>query len=169
MAKQPGKILLGCGKFKINNKEVGLTRGMGSFVVERVYREIVADCDKGQVKGRVVLDESRPKLTMNLLEIIADDLSDVFPATQSTSASGKTMFSAKSEIEDSDFVTVEFIGKTKDGKPVHITVKEAINKENINWAFEDKGEVINTVTFEGSYTDADTATDIEPWTVEFGA
>lgn len=70
-----GEILLGVGKFYIGTSAsdatlVGLTRGGGSFVVERTYREINADNDPGKVVDRVVQDEGRPKMTLNALEFI---------------------------------------------------------------------------------------------------
>lgn len=61
------EILLGAGVFFVGGTQVALTRGGGSFTVERTYREINADGDRGAVKGRVVMEESRPKLTMNNL------------------------------------------------------------------------------------------------------
>lgn len=67
------EILLGVGKFYVGSSSsdavcVGLTRGGGSFVVERNYREINADDDPGAVEGRIVQDEGRPKLTFNMLQ-----------------------------------------------------------------------------------------------------
>lgn len=67
-----GEIVLGVGKFYVGESSsaataVALTRGGGSFKVERVYREINADGDPGAVEGRVVQEEGRPKLTLNAL------------------------------------------------------------------------------------------------------
>lgn len=61
------EIVLGVGKFYIDSNPVALTRGGGSFVVEREYREIKADEDPGIVEGRVVQEGGRPKLTLNAL------------------------------------------------------------------------------------------------------
>lgn len=68
-----GEIVLGVGKFYVGTSStdaalVGLTRGGGSFVVEREYREINADEDPGAVEGRIVQESGRPKLTLNALE-----------------------------------------------------------------------------------------------------
>ena len=68
-----GEILLGAGKFYVGTSSteasaVGLTRGGGSFVVEREYREINADDDPGAVEGRIVQDAGRPKLKFNSLQ-----------------------------------------------------------------------------------------------------
>lgn len=65
-------IILGAGKFYIGETLVALTRGGGQFTVEREYREINADGDRGAVKGRVVMEGSRPKLTMNVLTMLAN-------------------------------------------------------------------------------------------------
>ena len=66
-------ILLGVGRFYVgatesDAKAVGLTRGGGSFVVERSYHDINADDDPGSVEGRIWQDEGRPKLKLSALE-----------------------------------------------------------------------------------------------------
>lgn len=68
-----GEIILGVGKFYIGTSAedaeyVGLTRGGGSFVVEREYRDIAADDDPGSVEGRVLKDTGRPKLKLVALQ-----------------------------------------------------------------------------------------------------
>lgn len=68
-------IILGVGAFYIgtsstNAKKVALTRGGGSFVVERNIREINADDDPGPVKGRLHQEEGRPKLKLVALQWI---------------------------------------------------------------------------------------------------
>ena len=67
------EIILGVGKFKIGTsaedaKAVALTRGGGSFVVEREFREINADGDPGLVEGRIVKESARPKLKLIALQ-----------------------------------------------------------------------------------------------------
>ena len=74
-----GEIVLGAGVFYIGSTAVALTRGGGSFVVEREYREINADGDRGAVKDRVVIESSRAKLTMNILTMLTR-LTDIYPA-----------------------------------------------------------------------------------------
>lgn len=66
------EIILGAGKFYVGSTLVALTRGGGQFTVEREYREINADGDRGAVKGRVVMEGSRPKLTMNVLTMLTN-------------------------------------------------------------------------------------------------
>ena len=68
-----GEIILGTGRFYIGTKaedavKVGLTRGGGSFVVEREFREINADDDPGLVEGRIDKEMARPKLKLIALQ-----------------------------------------------------------------------------------------------------
>ena len=67
------EIILRVGAFYIGTnasdaKRVGLTRGGGSFVVERNYRDINADDDPGSVEGRIDKTEGRPKLKFTALQ-----------------------------------------------------------------------------------------------------
>lgn len=67
------EILLSVGMFYLGMSEedaqyVGLTRGGGSFVVEREFREINADDDPGLVEGRVDKVTGRPKLKLVALQ-----------------------------------------------------------------------------------------------------
>lgn len=64
------EIILGAGIFYIGETAIALTRGGGQFVVNRVFRDINADGDRGSVKDRVSIDEARPTLTMNVLTIL---------------------------------------------------------------------------------------------------
>lgn len=68
-----GEIILGVGKFYIGTSSsdaqwVGLTRGGGSFTVEREQREINADDDPGAVYDRIVQESGRPKLKFKALQ-----------------------------------------------------------------------------------------------------
>lgn len=64
------EIMLGAGVFYVGTTAVALTRGGGSFNVEREFREITADGDRGPVKDRIVMEGSRATLTMNTLQIL---------------------------------------------------------------------------------------------------
>ena len=64
------EIILGAGTFYVGGTAIGLTRGGGAFNVEREYREINADGDRGAVKGRVVMESSRAKLSFNALTML---------------------------------------------------------------------------------------------------
>ena len=71
------EIILGAGTFYIDTTAIGLTRSGGSFTVEREYREINADGDRGAVKGRVVMESSRAKLSFNALTMLTR-LTDIY-------------------------------------------------------------------------------------------
>ena len=77
------EILLGLGVFAIDGVDVALMRGGGQFTVERVFREIPADGDKGGVKDRIVIDEERAKLTMNVLTMLTS-IKSMYPALNET-------------------------------------------------------------------------------------
>jgi hypothetical protein len=78
------EILLGAGLFYIGGTAVALTRGGGTFTVEREYREINADGDRGAVKDRVVMESSRAKLTINALTWLTK-MADMWPGFTVTS------------------------------------------------------------------------------------
>lgn len=73
------EILLGLGVFAIDDVEVALVRGGGQFTVEREFRDIAADGDKGSVKDRVVIDAERAKLSLNVLTMLTS-IKTMYPA-----------------------------------------------------------------------------------------
>lgn len=73
------EILLGLGVFAIDGTDVALVRGGGKFTVEREFRDIAADGDKGSVKDRIVIDTERAKLSMNVLTMLTT-LKSMYPA-----------------------------------------------------------------------------------------
>ena len=79
-------ILLGAGVFSIGGTDVALTRGGGSFVVEREYREINADGDRGPVEDRIVMMSSRAKLKLNMLSFMTR-VADMYPAITAATTS----------------------------------------------------------------------------------
>lgn len=84
------QIQLGVGRFYVGTDEatakyVGLTRGGGSFVVERNFREINADDDPGPVKDRMDIDEARPKLKFSALEWV-DKVTNLYAGMKTVNA-----------------------------------------------------------------------------------
>lgn len=83
-----GEVILGVGKFYIGKssadaKMVALTRGGGSFIVEREFREINADEDPGAVAGRIVKEMGRPKLKLVALQWLTQ-IADLYACVQTT-------------------------------------------------------------------------------------
>lgn len=78
------EIVLDVGKLEVGTstsdaKSVGLSRGGGSFVVEREIREITADDDPGAVEGRLDMTSARPKLTLKALQWLTK-VPTIYPA-----------------------------------------------------------------------------------------
>lgn len=80
-----GTILLGAGIVSIGGTDVALTRGGSQFTVEREFRNINADGDRGTVQGRVVIDGSEATLTLNALTFLTS-MADAFAAISTTTA-----------------------------------------------------------------------------------
>lgn len=156
-------IILGHGIFSIAGIDIGATKGGGQFTVEREFKEIEADGDKGPVKGRISKDKSIPKLTVNALEVIAEDFNKYYSALSVAKEENKITITGKDAIEESDYQTVTWTGKDNKGKAVIITLENAINLENIDWALQPKDEIINSLTYVGTYEED---SDVEPWKIE---
>ena len=154
-------IILGDGAFYINNTLIGLNRGGGQFVVEREYRIIDADGDRGPVKGRIRKINSVPKLTLNALELTLTRLNKLYPATKIT---GDVMEAAENIDDLADYVNIKWVGQTKDGRDVIITLSNAINMDNIDLSMTDKEEIVASVTYTGCYDSLDRTK--EPWSLE---
>ena len=159
-------IILGEGVFSVGSTDIALTRGGGKLVIEREYRQIEADGDRGPVKERVRLVKSVAKLTLNTLEMLPANLIKLYPATQlDTATEGHTKWKGKADVELADYQdTVKFTGKTKGGKPVIITLQNALNLENIDWAMVSKDEVVPQIVYTATYLHDSRTT--EPWEID---
>jgi len=162
------KIMLGAGVISVGATPIGLTRGGSSFTVEREFRNIEADGDRGPVKGRIVVDTEIAKLTVNALELFtAANMSKYYPAVNiNTAGSAEDIMTGTLVIAAGDYNDVTFTGKTKDGKSVVILVEDALNMGNLEWAFEDKNEVVPSLEFTAAYNES--TRDAPPWNVKFG-
>jgi hypothetical protein len=162
-------IVLGDGVFSIGGVDIALSRGGGQFVIEREYRVMEADGDRGPVKGRIRKINSVAKLTMNALELLPANLPKLYPATNLTTTTVAPItdtLKATADIEDADYAaTVTWTGKTKGGRSVIITIENAINLENIDWALADKDELVPAITYTATYLE--TARTTEPWKIEY--
>lgn len=76
-------IIVGSGVLKIGDTSLGLVRGGGQFTVERTFRNIEADGDRGPVKGRIAFDSSVATLRVNMLEIL-NHFVDVYPGVSTS-------------------------------------------------------------------------------------
>lgn len=159
-------IILGDGVFKIGTTAIALTRGGGSFSIEREYREIEADGDFGPVKGRIRKTKSVAKLTMNALEILPANVTKFYPSLTATSTTTTTTFTGAADIVAGDYNdTVSWTGKTKAGKSVIITLQNALCLDGINWDLVDKEEIVPEISYTATYLD--NARTTEPWNIEY--
>lgn len=79
-----------------------------------------------------------------------------------------TKYKGTGSVSIADFKEVKFEGLTKGGKPVVITLHDAINMGNIDWAFAEKGETVAQVVFTACYdnTDEMSSSTEEPWDID---
>jgi hypothetical protein len=164
------KILLGTGVFTVGGTAIALTRGGGSFVVEREYRHIDADGDFGFVEGRQEIDRENAKLTVNGLDMFTvANMPKFYPATTVTAGAGETptidTMTSSLTIAAGDYVDVTWVGKTRDGKAVTITIENGLNLTPLEWNLEDKSEVVPVMEFTAHYAAAARTT--PPWKVVF--
>lgn len=161
-------ILLGHGIFAIGEKAIALTRGGGKFTVEREYRKIEADGYPGAIKGNIVIDSSQAKLEINQLTVVPEDFANYYPGLNvDTATAGTVKITGDHTIKETDYQDlITWTGKTREGKPVKITIKNAINLENIDWEMQDKSEVINKLTYEACFEEGEL--DTEPWEIDWG-
>ena len=159
-------IILGEGVFSVGNVDIALTRGGGEFAIEREYKTVEADGDRGPVKGRIRLVKSVAELKLNALELLPANLPKLYPAMSlDTSDTGKDVLTAATDIVTGDYNdTVAFTGTTKAGKQVYIELQNAINLEKINWKLQDKDELVPEINYTATYLE--NARTTEPWKIE---
>jgi hypothetical protein len=161
------EYILGNGVFNIGGTDVALTRGGGSFTIERDYKLVNADGDFGPVKGRIRKDRSVATLTMNALEVISENIQKMYPAMEvdTTTTPGTATITGAEDIADTDYINVTWTGKDSTGRSVIIDLTDAINLENIEWTMVDKDEIVPQVVYTATYDPTTRTT--EPWKIEF--
>lgn len=157
MAVNKRNVWLGNGVFYFNFGEeseavIGVTRDGGSFTVEKEIKPIEYDGTYGSVKGMNRKVSVVPKLSLNTIEINAENLSKFYAGMKSEAKTGYTEITESLDIADEDYLTnVAFVGQTATGKQVAIIIKNALSNGNLEMAFENKNEVAVNVEFEGCY------------------
>lgn len=167
-------ILLGYGIIKINDQPIGLTRGGSTFTVEREYRNIEADGDRGPVKGRVIIDKEVAKLTVKSLEFFtSEQITKYYPGLEKNAGEdgGSDLtfdeMTSTLSIKESDYLTkVTWEGKTNEGKAVIIQLDNCLNKNTLEWNLEDKNEVVPELIMESHYKESER--NKATWSLKFG-
>mgnify|MGYP003531285222 FL=1 len=157
MADKKQEIILGLGKFSIYDGEtkvpIAYTRGGGAFTVERVYRPITFDGLKAYAsQDMIVIDEENVNMEINMLSIFTDaDLTFLYPAMKHSSDAQGIEITSNDDlaIKTEDYRKVEWEGITNTGKPVVITIENAVNVSNVDWKMTDRDEVLQTISYKG--------------------
>ena len=157
MANKNQEIILGLGKFSIYDGEqkvpIAYTRGGGKFTVERTYRPISFDGLKAYAsQDMIVIDEEHVNMEINMLSIFTDaDLTFLYPAMKHSSDAQGIEITSNDDlaIKTEDYRKVEWEGITNTGKPVVITIENAVNVSNIDWSMQDRDEVLQTISYKG--------------------
>lgn len=162
-------IVFGRGVFKIDGEAIGLTRDGGAFSVEFNNRLINADGDRGAVKGRIHREEATAKMEINHLELLTS-FDKLHPAIKvdTTAEDGYTKITGTGIIDDDkDYHEVTFEGETKDGRELIVTVKDAINLDNLSLDFKDKDDIVDKVSFTATYDPEASDPLAEPWEIKY--
>ena len=126
----------------------------------------------GPVEGRIVIDREVAKLAVNMLELFShEEMTKYYPGMSMTpddegSPTTQTMTSTL-QIAAGDYLDVQWVGATADGKSVTIKIENAINMTNLEWGLEDKSEVVPLIDWTATFDEAARST--PPWEVVFAA
>lgn len=79
-----------------------------------------------------------------------------------------TKYRGTGTVTDADYKAVKWVGKTKGGKAVTVSLKKAINMGNIDWTFAEKNDVVAEIVMTAVYENTDTTSNdpTEPWEIE---
>jgi hypothetical protein len=163
-----GGIILGDGVLAITTTSGAtaiafLSRGGGVFNPNVEYREISADGDYGPVLNRRRIVRSAPTMTLNLLEIVTEDM-DLFLPGSTLTTTNSTAFTGSVTLSSADYLyAVTWTGETLDDRDVVVTVSNALPDGAFEFSFTDKEEVVPEITFTGHYTSSDRTT--PPWSM----
>ena len=166
--EKPNNIVFGRGIFKLDGVAVGLTRDGGTFKVEYNNRLITADGDRGPVKGRIHREEAKASISFSHLEILTS-FKDLHSGLAETTDGEYTVVRGTGKITDADYHEVVFVGETKDGREVEISIEDAINLENIDFTMKDKDDILDNVVFQATYDPTNETLDEfdERWAIKY--
>jgi hypothetical protein len=131
---------------------LGATRGGSSFNPGRTLREIPVDGSIGPIKGFIRRQESRPALTLNLIEMTLGNLQRAI-AGSATSTTGSFSRIVGGAIADTSYLNNVAIATTLTGSaglPLVIVVRNPIVMEAPEVSFADEDETVIAVTFTGT-------------------
>lgn len=138
---------------------IGATKGGGSFTAVPTERTIDADGIPANVKGMRVIDDWVVTLNTTLIEFKKDDiLLALGGGATATDVDDVTTFKCSSDIADTDYKDIYWIGDTGDGKQIVIKIKNALNTGGLNFTITNKGEGSYSLSLIGHYDASDLKT-----------
>ena len=129
-----------------NQTLIGPTRGGGNFKVERTYRNIEHDGEKGDTMGLVSVDDENATLTVKSLNASLNTFADKLPGAKITSdpVSNKVTKIESGKLgvisEDCYIDNVTLFGQKVGGNFVKITIKRALDKNGLAFSAVQKAE-----------------------------
>jgi hypothetical protein len=131
---------------------LGATRGGSSFNPGRTLREIPVDGSIGPIKGFIRRQESRPSLTLNLIEMTLGNLQRALAGAVTATAGSYDKITG-GEILNTTYLDNIAIATTLTGSaglPVVLVVRNPIVMEAPEVTFADEDETVISVTFTGT-------------------
>jgi len=126
---------------------LGVTRGGGSFVVQKELRSPEVDGKRYPFKGSDFVDSIEAYLSGTLLEVVPNNFKLLLGTGDVNTSGKKTTVTMHTAIESSDYIShLCWVGDLADGRVVLIELDNAFNTADFNLTFTDKGE--GTLTFE---------------------
>lgn len=138
-------------------KLIGATKGGGSFKAVPTFRTVELDGMRGAVKGTKILESWEVTIGANVAEVTEDNLKISLGVANDAESSEKPenykKITGKNCISDKDYLeNITWVGTLSGSKdPVIIQVYNALNTKGLELSFEDKGELVIEMEFEGHF------------------
>lgn len=173
------RMILDAGAVYINYGEdderlYGATREGSEFVVEQEVREVEIDGVRGPMKGTRRVIEEYVRLTVNLLEMTADNVAKALPGASvetETDGDGNDQDVVKRSLRMDDIEYFKNVALVADysgsESPVVIMIKNALADGELNLSAEDREEAVVEVQFTGHYDPEEL--DDSPFEIRFPA
>lgn len=140
-----------------NTKNLGMTRGGGTFNVTREMRQVEADGIRYRFVGDTFVDSADAYLSTTLLQV-GDPavLENAIGNATVTTSTGKTLMKLKTRIEEADYLDdLCWVGDIADGGMVVIHLLHAFNTADLSITITDKGELTLPVEFHAFQDDVE--------------
>jgi hypothetical protein len=148
-------------------REIGACSGDSKFSIAKKFNHVDYNGQYGDTKGLKYVTKSQPQLTINLLSISPQNLSDCFAGLTLTDQATYVEVSESLTITSSMYWTnLTFIGERKDGKDVFIQLDNVLgDQEKIDMALKTDNHLIVDCLFTAHYADNTPTT--PPWRMRY--